>query len=89
MVDQYLKGLQKKFKLGKKSDLLSILRDYEVDTDEVLDNGSCLVHLLINDSESELLREVLTIGEDYKSKKPDPNKIDAKQGWSPLVLAIN
>lgn len=65
-------------------DLLSILHDYEVNTDE-----SSLLHLLINESETELIEQVLKLDAEYKSAKPDPNKIDAKQGWSPLVLAIN
>ncbi len=35
MVDKYVQGLQKKLKLGRKVDLMTILKDYEVNTDEV------------------------------------------------------
>ena len=51
MVDQYLKYLQRKFNLGKKTDLISILRDHEVNTNDILDNGYSILHLLVKDEE--------------------------------------
>lgn len=37
----------------------------------------------------ELLKLVLKLPEDYKSKSANPDLIDTKLGWSPLVTAIN
>ena len=89
MADQYTKFLQKKMKLAKKLSLLDIIKEHEVDLNQITDNGLTLVHMLIIEENREVLDLVLNIPEDFKSKSPNPNLIDKKYGWSPLVLAIN
>jgi hypothetical protein len=37
----------------------------------------------------DLLKLLLKMPEDYKTKSANPNLIDTKLGWSPLVTAIN
>lgn len=65
------------------------MRDHEVDLDQPNDHGQCLLHLLIQDEDTDKVEFVLNPPSDCKSKKADPNKVDGKLGWSPLVLAIN
>ncbi len=36
-----------------------------------------------------MIKLVTKLPEDYKSKSADPNVIDTKFGWSPLVAAIS
>lgn len=84
-----MRNLKKKFNIAKKADLDTILKDYEVNIDEPLDNGKCLLHLLIIEEDIDNIKLVLNLKTDYKSKKADPNMIDTKYKWSPLVTAIN
>ena len=85
-----MRNLKKKFSINKKADLETILRDYEINVNEPLDNGKCLLHLLITEEDIDGIKLVLSFPEDsYKSKRADPNAIDTKFGWSPLVTAIN
>lgn len=37
----------------------------------------------------DMLKLLLKLPEDYKSKSANANLIDTKLGWSPLVTAIN
>jgi hypothetical protein len=84
-----LRNLKKKFNINKKVDLATILRDFEANINEPLENGKCLLHLLIIEEDLDGIKLVLNLPEDFKTKSADPNKIDNKFGWSPLVTAIN
>ena len=91
MVEQYLKYLKKKLGINKKRITLEdILKEYEVDINEPSDSGQCLLHSLISDAEEHLLELVLNLPSDFKTQtKADPNIIDKKYNWTPLVMAIN
>lgn len=48
MVDQYLRTIKKKHNINnKKADLESVLRDYDVNINELTDNGNSLLNLII------------------------------------------
>ena len=67
-----------------------MLRDYEVDLNEPVDNsGKCLLHTLIVEDDLQHIKLILKLPEDFKSKSADSNKIDLKFGWTPLFTAIN
>lgn len=66
-----------------------MLRDYEIDTNAVTDSGQCLLHLLIQEEDLDMIDLLLNMPSDFKSKKPDPNQVDKKYNWTPLVMAIN
>ncbi len=91
MVDQYLRNLKKKLNINnKKADLKTILREYEVNVNEPLDNGKCLLHMLILEEDIDNIKLLLTLNEEeFKSKRANPNKVDSKFGWSPLITALN
>lgn len=93
MVDTYIKHLKKRHGITQKRiDLETILRDYEVNVNELTDNGGRgLIHLLISEESVEELELVLSLPkEGYKTKvRPDLNLIDQKLLWTPMVAAIN
>ena len=89
MVEQFLRNIKKKLNINKKIDLETLLRDYEINLNDNLENGKSLLHLLIIEEDLVNLKLVLNLPEDFKTKKADPNKIDNKLGWTPLVTAIN
>ncbi len=85
-----MRSIKKKHNItNKKADLETILRDYEVKINEPIENGNCLLHLLIMEQELDSLKLVLNLPEDFKTQKADPNLIDKKYSWSPLVTAVN
>lgn len=90
MVEQYLRNIKKKLNISnKKADIETVINENEVNLNELTDNGSSLLNLVIMEEEIELLKLLLKIPENFKSKSADPNIIDKKLGWSPLITAIN
>ena len=60
MVDQFLRFLKKTYNIpGKRVEIESVLRDYEVDLTKLSDNGSSLLNLLIMEEALDSLKMVL------------------------------
>jgi hypothetical protein len=85
-----LRNIKKKLSINnKKADLETIIRDNVVNLNDLTDNGSALLNLVIMEEDIDLLKLLLKLPEDYKSKSASPDIIDKKLEWSPLVTAIN
>jgi len=90
MVESYLRFLKKKYNItNKKATIRDIIKDQEVDLNVLNEQGNLVLNLVIMEEDIDLLKLLLKLPEDYKTKSADPNQIDTKLGWSPLVTAIN
>eukprot|EP00347_Sterkiella_histriomuscorum_P006755 403351555 len=90
MVDQYLRNLKKKLNINnKKADLETIIKEQEVNLNELSDSGNSLLNIVIMEEDIDLLKLLLKPPQDFMSKAADPNIIDKKLQWSALVTAIN
>jgi hypothetical protein len=90
MVESFIRNIKKKLNINKKAELETILRDYEINLNAPSENGMCLLHLMIIEEDLDGIKLLLSLSDDqYKTKKADPNIIDTKFGWSPLVTALN
>ena len=88
MVETYTKFLRRKHNIGKKVSIEDILKDYNINPNELMDAGFNLLHLAIQDEEEEIVQTILFPPEDHKCEKADPNIICSDKGWSPLIYAI-
>jgi ankyrin repeat protein len=73
-------------------DLDTLLRDYELDLNELIGKDKkSLIHLLIRKEDIKNLELILSLPkEDYKTKtRPDLNIVDEQWGWTPLITAMN
>lgn len=86
-----MRNLKRKLNINnKKADFETVLRDYEVNLNELTDNGYSLLNLAIMEEDIDLIKLVLKPPEGFKTSTPaDPNLIDKKLSWSPLVTAIS
>ena len=75
--------------MPKKIDLVTILKENEVNLNEPNESGKYLLTLMITEEDLEGIRLILGLNNEFKTKKADPNIIDPKLGWSALVTAIN
>lgn len=74
---------------NKKADLEEVLRDYEVNLNALTDAGYSPLNLAIMEEDIELVKLFLRPPENFKTNSPaDPNLIDKKLGWSPIVASI-
>jgi hypothetical protein len=67
MVEQYIRNLKKKYNINKKADLETILKEHGVDVNAPLENGNCLLHLMIMEEDLDGIKLLLNINGDYNT----------------------